>query len=857
MAFVIWALLIGSLPVVGVAPTESGGQGPSLSPPSPFQVGKLSVSEISTFSPLVSSRAGPTARCNLSETAVQEGESVKLDASASDNATAYRYDKLGNGEFGPWRESESRTFTYDEAGTYEPRVQVRSPADFTDAASCGTLTVEANTPPTADFSYSPAEPVPGETVSFVSEATDEDGDVVQYLWTVDGEPVGETPELTYTFEEAGDYSVELTATDDDGATDTANKTVTVVEENQPPSVNFSYTPQEPESDEQVTFKVSASDADGEVVEFTWFVDGEPIVTTPDREFGYVFDEPGDYTVEVVTKDDDGATANASQTVSVQPAENVPPTANFTYSPPEPTPGETVTFEAQADDPDGDVVDYEWTIDGEVVGNGLSIGYGFQEPGDHLVELTVTDDDGASAIVERIVTVVEPENQPPVVSIAYSPTDPSTDEPVTFGADAADEDGEVVRYEWSVDGELIVSSSDSEFGYEFEEPGEYHVEVVVTDDDGAQASAERTVTVDEAKTQTETPGGTVTPTPTNTPTATPTEPGELTAEWWTIPLYPLTGETTTFVAAGPWDPSITYRWDVDNDGDFEKRGKTIEHSFGEPGRHTVNMGAVGPNGETKTNSSSVSVQEESIEASADLRTVWTIPQTPRPGEMVTLIAEPMGTSDADDTYRWDFDSDGDFEREGRVVNFAFSEGGNHSVTLEVVADGDLKTSVSTTVITTGEPIAENASANRGPLVWTIPQNPRPGEPTTLIADSVLSTGDVVAYRWDLDGDEEHDKRGEIITHTFPEAGQVSVNLSIERTNGSTVVVRKPVVIGDATPATERTVNDTTAIATETTDLQTRTGETIETTTASNPGLGFMAALVALALAIMIFARRAEI
>jgi hypothetical protein len=49
---------------------------------------------------------------------------VTLNASGSENATAYRYERTGNGEFGSWTDRSSRTFTYEEAGTYEPQVQV-------------------------------------------------------------------------------------------------------------------------------------------------------------------------------------------------------------------------------------------------------------------------------------------------------------------------------------------------------------------------------------------------------------------------------------------------------------------------------------------------------------------------------------------------------------------------------------------------------------------------------------------------------------------------------------------------------------------------------------------------------------
>ncbi|AGB15766.1 PKD domain protein,LVIVD repeat protein [Halovivax ruber XH-70] len=85
-----------------------------------------------------------------------------------------------------------------------------------------------NESPSADFDVSPSAPAVGETVSFDGSAsTDPDGSITGYEWNLgDGTTMsGETVEHSY--DTAGEYTVELTVTDDSGSSDSTADTVTV------------------------------------------------------------------------------------------------------------------------------------------------------------------------------------------------------------------------------------------------------------------------------------------------------------------------------------------------------------------------------------------------------------------------------------------------------------------------------------------------------------------------------------------------------------------------------------------------------------------------------------------------------
>ena len=112
--------------------------------------------------------------------------------------------------------------------------------------------------------------------------------------------------------------------------------------------------------------------------------------------------------------------------------------------------------------------------------------------------------------------------PPEGSIALDPETATVDEDVSLsGAESTDPDGEVVSYEWSVDGETLTGETVT---VSFDEAGEYTVELAVTDDAGETDTVTRTLVIEAADTATATPEpdtATATPEPdTGTPTSTP-------------------------------------------------------------------------------------------------------------------------------------------------------------------------------------------------------------------------------------------------------------------------------------------------------------------------------------------------
>lgn len=183
--------------------------------------------------------------------------------------------------------------------------------------------------------------------------------------------------------------------------------VVEVTANQPPVAQIAASPTNPGIGQQVTFNAGgSSDPDGAIVAFDWdFGDGD---TASGERVTHRYDTANTFSVLLVVTDDQGARASATRTIIV--SQGRAPTASFTFSPSNPSAGQTVTFDASSSsDPDGTIVEYRWewsdgtspTIRGQGQPTTIHV---FGTSGTFTVRLAVRDDVGNRATVTQVVTV---------------------------------------------------------------------------------------------------------------------------------------------------------------------------------------------------------------------------------------------------------------------------------------------------------------------------------------------------------------------------------------------------------------------------------------------------------------------
>ena len=298
------------------------------------------------------------------------------------------------------------------------------------AVSCAP--VGPNTPPLATFSVEPEGGYAPLRIQLdAAESLDPDGSIRAYTWDFgDGTPTASGVQCVHDYEDegidAGDYVLTLSVRDDRGTESTTSRRVTVLNPAPVPVVEASawYGT----SPLVVAFDAGASyDSSGEIVAWAWdFGDGETATggtasggaaTGATVSHTFTASSARAFTVTLTLTDDDGAQGRTSVTVRVVGGgeTNAPPVARFVSVPTTGVAPLAVSFDAATStDGDGHIVTYAWSFGDGATGTGVAPQHTFGVPGTYTVQLSVTDDDGASSAVshEVVVSAFIPQPPPP-------------------------------------------------------------------------------------------------------------------------------------------------------------------------------------------------------------------------------------------------------------------------------------------------------------------------------------------------------------------------------------------------------------------------------------------------------------
>jgi len=349
---------------------------------------------------------------------------------------------------------------------------------------------------------------------------------------------------------------------------------------------FSYSPRQPTPIDTVTFDAGDSgvEAGAEIASYEWDFDGDNATDATGETASHSFPDNGTYPVTLTVTTTDGRTDNQTRDIEVY---NVFPTANYTYSPSVPNPGQSVAFDGTTStDPDGNLVSYEWDFDGNdtVDATGASTTTSYDSSGNYTSRLTVTDDDGAVDIWSQVITVVG--ESAPTVSITgttISGKGNSGKYDITVTFEATDTDGSVTNYTATLyDSSSRTTQIDQQTASSYDGSSTtvtisdstpvgtnpYYVVVRVGDNSNLVGEDTRTVAANNQNPQAD-----FTYSPTNPPPGTPVE----------------------FDASASSDPdgdSLTYEWDWTSDGTYEASTSdpdtTTNHTYDSDGTYDVTL-----------------------------------------------------------------------------------------------------------------------------------------------------------------------------------------------------------------------------------------------------------------------------
>ncbi|MFC7078975.1 PKD domain-containing protein [Halorussus caseinilyticus] len=415
-----------------------------------------------------------------------------------------------------------------------------------------------------------------------------------------------------------------------------------------------------EAGQSVTFT-----ADDSAEEYRWDFDGdgETDDTTPRAQVSHTYESAGNQQA-AVTMVADGQTVTASTTVEVRAGE--PPTADFTVEDDAGDSeyhvvGETITFDGSASSDNVALADsYEWRIDGTPE-TGQRVSRAFGSPGTYEVTLTVADRSGKTANVTKTVRIVAGDD--PTARAAASPAEVEAGAPITLnGSASSDERGSVETYEWSAPGGDVTDADQNTPGASvtFPSPGEYRVNLTVTDNNGNTGTDGVAVTVTNAS-----------------------DPA---IENYTVPSEVSAGETfdVSANATDNSDRALTYAWTFRQGGDADRReGANATYAFDGIGDATVQLVVEDAAGRT------AATERIPVEVTDAPSARLSVPNRTRTGKTVTLDASNSTDSIGEIVeYRWDFDGNGTIDATttaNATVTHEYGSSGTYEPVVTVVDD----------------------------------------------------------------------------------------------------------------------------------------------------------------------------
>ncbi len=308
---------------------------------------------------------------------VNEGDFVNLHVSASDadeDTLSYIYESPLD-KNGQWQTD------YGDVGEYNIDIIVSD--GKTEVTKEVLLIVhKSNRPPVLE-ELSDIVADEGDIIIIEPRAEDEEGDEITYSIY---EPIGDDGIWETTHQDAGEYIITVTATDNLHEPVSQKVSVIIKDVNQDPEIT-EYSPKkdvEIYEGEEKTFTISAKDLDNENLEYSWELNKEVVST--DKVFVYSpdFESAGDYTLKGAVSDGK-IKIGVKWNIEILDKNRLPVIEDIKDI--IVNEGDLVKIEFKITDPDGDDIRYSIS---EPVGDDKEWQTTYEDAGTHEIELTISD-----------------------------------------------------------------------------------------------------------------------------------------------------------------------------------------------------------------------------------------------------------------------------------------------------------------------------------------------------------------------------------------------------------------------------------------------------------------------------------
>jgi PKD repeat protein len=300
-------------------------------------------------------------------------------------------------------------------------------------------------------------------VKLSPEAIDEDDDNITYGYTY---PLDDQGEWQTGYDDAGEYTIDITASD--GKAQTTETVLLVVKnKNQAPVIGTEKI--SIKETQGIDLKTVISDADGDTLRYAF---SPPFDDNGQWESTY--DDAGIFTTQITVRDDE-FTVTDEITIEIFETNQAPEITDiFSESAVvSATEGESSRFSVRVEDGDGDAIEIYWLLDQEEIATGSVATHFFDyfSAGEHSLALQISD--GKMNISREWTLIVANTNRKPELS--FSPVTVREGETVALELPKFDLDNDPLTYTFT---ELF--ANDGKWHTTFEDAGEYEITILASD-----------------------------------------------------------------------------------------------------------------------------------------------------------------------------------------------------------------------------------------------------------------------------------------------------------------------------------------------------------------------------------------
>lgn len=604
-----------------------------------------------------------------------------------------------------------------------------------------------------------------------------DNQALTYEWDLDGDgnfddSIGAN--TIVSFPDDGVYLLNVRVTDPQGKSDIDSARIVV--RNVVPRVDAVTTDSPIDEGGLLTVSVVAQDPGADVLtyDFDWDGDGiyDDVGSQQNRAQHQYFDD-GHYTARVRVSDDDGGIVEFDFPVVV---ENLPPRLFEIVGNWPQLEQREVSIQVIAQDPGRDPVSigYDLDNDGTFELEALDLDqttYTWADNGQYTIRVRLTDDQGASTVVEELIPILNA--NPEIVGV--SNTGPVLEgSPVDIIVDATDTPADTLAYSFDLDNDDnfaddVVDQAASRYTATFRQQGLYIVGVRVRDEDNGRDIGSTAVEVLNAP-----PVGSI-----------------------DAPEFVNEGErfTVTVQAQDPGDDPVLFDWDVTGDGVYDLVN-TLDTDqtlvFGQEGDVIITVKAHDRDGGEALLNATVHVLNR--EPVAEL----TVSDPVIEGLDAQMTCRAIDQGNDQLLYAFDFDGDGIFDIEGLAEGAAshvYDDQGIFTVTC-AVDDGSNVVTASELIIVENAPprvrLTSNSPVDEGGTIHLVAEVSDP------------SPTDTLTLEWDLDGDGVTDVRDDPTLERdlpAPDDARYLVTLVVRDEDGGESTAQAQIVVNNLPPAFE--------------------------------------------------------